>query len=154
MLCRDPPLESTPGENGHHQLPPGIHRGTRPEVVERFGTNERRREILAGLQRALHALRAAGCRRVFIDGSFVTSQEIPGDFDGCWDPDGVDFEALDPVLLNFQGHREAQKARFEGEFFLATTGADGLGTRFLDFFQHDRNGRPKGIVQLELKDMA
>jgi len=47
------------------------------ELVERFGTNERRREILAGLLRALQALKAAGCRRAYVDGSFVTSKEVP-----------------------------------------------------------------------------
>ena len=95
----------------------------------------------------------AGCRRAFIDGSFVTSKELPGDFDGCWDHDGVDFDALDPVLLKFEGHREAQKAKFEGKLFIAATPADDLGARFLDFFQADRNGRPKGIVQIDLKDI-
>lgn len=103
-----PPFETEPGEDGHYQLPPGIHLATWPEMVERCGTNERRREILAGMQRALQALRAAGCRRAFIDGSFVTSKEVPGDFDGCWDHEDVDFDVLDPVLLNFEGRREAQ----------------------------------------------
>jgi hypothetical protein len=149
-----PPFEINPGEDGHYQLPPGIHVATWPELVERFGTNERRRELLAGLLRALQALNAAGCRRAFIDGSFVTSKDVPGDFDGCWDHDGVDFDVLDPVLLNFDGHREAQKAKFEGELFIAAMPADELGIRFLDFFQLDRDGRSKGIIQIDLKDIA
>jgi hypothetical protein len=71
---------------------------------------------------------------------------VPGDFDGCWDHSGVDFDALDPVLLEFDGHREAQKAEFEGEMFIA----DAPRSRFLDFFQMDRDGRPKGIIQINL----
>lgn len=122
-------------------------------LADRFETNGRRTEILAGLLRALQALRAAGCKRAFINGSFVTSKEVPADFDGCWDHEGVDFDALDPVLQNFEGHREAQKAKFEGEMFLAALPADGLGTLFLDFFQRDRDGRPKGIIQIDLKDI-
>ncbi len=110
---------------------------------------ERRREILAGLLRALQALKAAGCQRAYVDGSFVTSKEVPGDFDGCWDHTGVDFDALDPVLLDFDGHREAQKAKFEGEMFIA----DAPGNRFLEFFQLDRDGRPKGIIQINLADI-
>jgi len=148
-----PAFAATPGEDGRYQLAPGIHSATWTELVERFGTNERRREILAGLLRALLALKAAGCRRAFVDGSFVTSKEVPGDFDGCWDHDGVDFDALDPVLLNFDGHREEQKAKFEGEMFIAGVPADQLGTLFLDFFQLDRDGRPKGIVLIDLKDI-
>ena len=77
-----PPFEIDPGEDGRYQLPPGIHLATWPERVERFGTNERRNEIFAGLLRALQALKAAGCQRAFVDGSFVTSKEVPGDFDG------------------------------------------------------------------------
>ena len=148
-----PPFETSPGEDGHYQLPPGIHQATWSEMAERFGANERRKAILAGLLRALRALKAAGCRRVFVDGSFVTSKEMPGDFDGCWDPADVDFDTLEPVLLDFAGHREAQKAMFEGELFIAVTPADALGTRFLEFFQLDRDGRSKGIVQLDLKDI-
>ena len=146
-----PPFETDPGEDGRFQLPPGVHAATWRELAERFGTNERRREILAGLLRALQALRAAGCRRAYVDGSFVTSKEVPGDFDGCWDHEGVDFDGLDPVLLDFEDHRKAQKAKFEGEMFLSMTQADALGRRFLDFFQLDRDGRPKGIVQIDLK---
>ena len=98
-----------------------------------------------GLLRALQALKVAGCRRVWIDGSFVTSKEFPGDFDGCWDHGDVDFALLDPVLLDFGGHREAQKAKFNGELFVAENPADGMGRLFLDSFQGDRDGRSKGI---------
>ena len=76
--------------------------------------------------------RGVGAR--LVDGSFVTSKAVPGDFDGCWDHDGVDFDVLDPVLLDFEGHRETQKAKFEGEMFIAATPADALGNRFLDSF--------------------
>ena len=108
---------------------------------------------MAGLLRALRALKTAGCRRVFVDGSFVTTKEMPGDFDACRDHFDVDFDALDPVLLDFAGHREAQKAKFGDELFIASTPADALGTRFPDFFQLDRDGRPKGIIQIDLKDI-
>jgi uncharacterized protein DUF6932 len=64
-------------------LPEGIHDATWDEIVEGFGTNERRRELLEGLQRALDSLRAAGCRRAYVDGSFVTANEEPNDFDAC-----------------------------------------------------------------------
>ncbi|MFN2427915.1 MAG: hypothetical protein ABR587_15880 [Candidatus Binatia bacterium] len=149
-----PAFEPNPGEGGCLHLPPGVHIATWPEVVTRFGTNDSRRAILDGLLRALRALRVAGCRRVWIDGSFVTSKEFPGDFDGCWDHGGVDFALLDPVLLDFNGRREAQKAKFKGELFLAEDPADGVGRLFLDFFQSDRDGRSKGIIQIDLEDFT
>lgn len=148
-----PPFEDEPGEGGGFQLPPGIHLAGWPELTTRFGGNPRRRKILGGLLRALQALKAAGCTRVYVDGSFVTSKELPGDFDGCWDDTGVDYDRLDPVLLEFANRRAAQKAKFDGEMFVANWSADPLGTLFLDFFQRDREGRPKGIVQIDLESI-
>jgi len=57
------------------------------------------------------SFRIAGCRRVYIDGSFVSAKEVPGDFDGCWEATGMDLTSLDPVLLTFTQRRVAQKAR-------------------------------------------
>lgn len=134
-------------------LPEGIHDATWDEIVERFGTNERRRELLEGLQRALDSLRAAGCRRAYVDGSFVTANEEPNDFDACWETAGVDPDLLDPVLLTFANRREAQKAAFGGELFPAESAADPHGTRFLEYFQQDRlTGERKGIVALDLEE--
>jgi hypothetical protein len=115
-------------------LPEGIHESRWDEIVDRFGTNNRRRELLDRLRRALDSLRSAGCRRAYLDGSFVTTKEEPGDFDACWQMSGVDPDLLDPTLLTFANQRAAQKARFGGELFPAESGADPHGTRFLDYF--------------------
>ena len=61
-------------------LPPGEHLAAWVDVVERFGTTPWRRQLLEGLERALRDLRAAGCKRAYIDGSFITTKEHPGDF--------------------------------------------------------------------------
>jgi len=148
-----PPFGRERGAGGYRQLPPGIHAATWSQLESRFGGNPRRREILDGLLRALQALKAAGCRRAYVDGSFVTSKELPGDFDACWDDTDVDYDLLDPVLLDFAHHRAAEKAKFAGEMFVASWGADPMGTLFLDFFQHDRDGRAKGIVQIDLESI-
>lgn len=49
----------------------------------RCGYTPHRLILLAGPKAALDLLRAAGCRRVYVDGSFVSSEEAPGDFDAC-----------------------------------------------------------------------
>lgn len=135
-------------------LPEGIHEATWDEIVDRFGISERRRELLDGLHRALDSLRAAGCRRAYIDGSFVTAKEEPGDFDACWETAGVDALLLDPVLLEFADARAVQKERFRGELFPAEAFAHPDGTRFLDYFQRDKlTGQPKGVVALDLEDL-
>ena len=141
-----PPVDPVSGN-----LPPGVHESSWAELEAAFGSTQWRQHLLSGLRAALEALRVAGCRRVYVDGSFVTAKEVPGDFDGCWEAEDVDYEALDPVLLDFRDRRAAQKAKFGGEMFVASWGADPEGTRFLDFFQIDKNtGDAKGIVAIDL----
>jgi hypothetical protein len=140
-------LNFLPNEN----LPEGIYLATWQEVREVLAFNDRRRELLAGLKRACQSLKQAGCTRVYIDGSFASSKEFPGDFDACWERTGVNPQLLDPVLLDFSNKRAAQKAKYGGELFVASSIAD-LKSRktFLQFFQEDRFGNPKGIIAIDL----
>ena len=139
-----PPFQS----NGH--LPDGIHSATWTHLTERLGWNQHRQTLLAGLERALNDLRAAGYKRVYLNGSFVTSKDEPGDFDACWEPADVNFETIEPTLLQFDNARAAQKARYGGELFPADWDAVGDGTTFLGFFQLIRGGGKKGIVRIDL----
>ena len=140
-----------PPFNADGNLPPGIYWATWQEIVDRFGNTTWRRQLLDGLRAALEELKHVGCPTVYLDGSFVSAKLIPGDFDACWDVDGVDFDSINPVLLDFEGGRATQKAKFGGELFPASLRADGLGTPFLDFFQTDKDtGSQKGIVALDL----
>ena len=102
------------------------------------------------MREALTNLGAAGCRTVYVDGSFVTAKLMPGDFDACWDIEGVDPVELDPVLLTFDAGRAAQKAKYGGELFPAQLPEGLSGRTFLQFFQTDRHtGRQKGIVAID-----
>jgi hypothetical protein len=134
-------------------LPAGVHECTWEEVVQIFGWNERRRHLLRGLKRALDSLKAAGCLRAYIDGSFVTAKEDPGDYDGCWEVNNVDPVRLDPVLLDFRFARLSQKVKYYGEMFPASGVAE-LSTRstYLEFFQRDKNsGDAKGIITIDIR---
>jgi hypothetical protein len=106
------------------------------------------------MERALALLRAAGCNRVYVDGSFVTDKAMPGDYDLAWEPVNVDVAlllSLDPVFGIFDNGRAAQKARYQGEFFPSSLNEGFTGRTFLDFFQIDKDtGAPKGIVALDL----
>lgn len=136
-------------------LPPGIHQAIWDDIVERYGTNERREQLLDGLHVAIESLRAAGCSRVYLDGSFVTSKDAPGDFDACWEVGCVDPGLLDPVLLDFSNQRAAQKAKYGGELFPSSVAAEPGGTRFIEYFQRDRlTGAAKGIVAIDLGGLA
>ncbi|WP_013320169.1 DUF6932 family protein [Gloeothece verrucosa] len=144
---------SIPSFQSNGNLPEGIHLATWQEVENTLGFNERRKELLAGLKRACESLKLAGCKRIYIDGSFATSKEYPGDFDGCWQDDTVDFiylKSIDPVLLDFTNKRAMQKAKYGGELFPASYQADIYGKTFVEFFQEDRNGNAKGIIAIDL----
>ena len=134
---------------GSGRLPPGEHVASRDEVVERFGWTERRRRLLDGLAEAIELLADAGCRKIWLNGSFVTAKDEPADFDACWETDDVDLDALDPVLLDLSNHRAAQKARFGGELFPNVVEAQS-GLSFAEFFQNERDTSRKGIVVINL----
>lgn len=134
-------------------LPPGIYWATWDIFISRFGHTPHRKLLCEGLFIGITSLVKVGCKTVYIDGSFVTSKEHPGDFDACWDDRGIDWSKLmqiDPTMLNFVNMRAAQKAKYKGEFFPASNIANNTET-FLDFFQTDRDGNPKGIVAIDLK---
>ena len=121
--------------------------------MERYATNERREQLLDGLRVAIESLHAAGCSRVYLDGSFVTDKEVPGDFDACWEAGSVDPGLLDPVLLDFRDRRAAQKAKFGGELSPARSARSPEGRRssssssWTDSLngEGDHRHRPRGV---------
>ena len=134
-------------------LKPGIHQLSWKEFTKEYGYNVHRQTLLSGLKMACTILRKHGCRDVYIDGSFVAQTELPNDYDGCWDPTGVDIGGLikeQPLFMNLTPPRLGQKAAFKGELFLTTTLAGPPGKTMLDFFQLDRNLTPKGIIKIDL----
>ena len=150
-----PPFDHATGN-----LPPGIHEATWAEIVARYGYTAHRRALLDGLKAALDVLRSVGCRRAYLNGSFVSATEVPGDFDACWETDGVDLSRLGlvaPVLFDLRRERRAQKAVYGGELIpveLSASTADAFATSILGVFQRDkRSGAPKGIVAIDLGEL-
>jgi hypothetical protein len=141
-----------PQFNSQGNLPEGIYVCTWEEFIARFGITPYRLSLISGLKTAMISLKNAGCRVIYIDGSFVTSKIIPGDFDACWDTSGVDMNKLKsiaPNLLNFTDKRAAQKSHYRRELFPWSKDQK-AGTRFLEFFQIDKEGNPKGIIAIDL----
>lgn len=133
-------------------LPPGIHWAELNEVAARFTCSDHRAWLFEGIVAVVTTLKAAGCERVYLNGSFVTGKKHPNDYDGCWDSKSVDVGRLDPVLLDFTNGRATQKAKYRGEMFISN-GVSGPGVTFLDFFQVEKfTGVPKGIVGVSLAD--
>jgi hypothetical protein len=129
-------------------LPAGIHSAVWSEVPSLFGGNSHRQQLIAGLRLGLRNLAGAGCRSVLVDGSFVTAKDLPNDYDAAWEMLGVDPNRLDPVFFDFRNSRAAMKLKFRGEFFPADLAAK-PGILYRDFFMRDKNGMPKGLIQLD-----
>ena len=133
-------------------LPIGIHVATWEELGKCCATTQHRKRLMGGLRAAARELARNGCVLLYVDGSFITEKEIPGDYDGCWDMRGVNLRTLDPILLTFSAHRAAQKAKYLGELFPAQLPNGPSGVTFLQFFQIDKvTGDAKGIIALDLK---
>jgi len=146
-----------PPTNDHGTLPIGQHRCDWAELVSCFGQGGRRQKLLEGLNAGLKILRQAGCRTVYIDGSFVTTKLLPNDIDVVYEagePELIRLLELDPILLDFSNRRFQQKKKYGTEFFLADTPCNPQGDTFLNFFQKDRDGIPKGILILNLEELT
>lgn len=133
-------------------LPKGIYRASIDEVKIRFGSsNPKRGKLFKGLIKALQNLKKAGIRKVYIDGSFVSSKTNPNDIDGCWEiTANLDKQILDPVFQDFSYERRAMKQKYNVEFFPATWIEGDSGYPFVFFFQLNRDGKEKGIILIEL----
>lgn len=119
-----------------------------------FGATPKRAALLQGLQLACRALGVAGCPSIWVDGSFVTDKERPGDYDACWDWNGVVPADLDPVLIDYSSRgRATMKAKYLGDLFIAGVVEGGSGLPFVDFFQRTRDGDSKGIIQLDPREV-
>jgi hypothetical protein len=109
--------------------------------MERFVINRHRQRLATGLAAALRKLGVAGCRRVIIGGSFVTTKEKPNDFDGWYEDFGLDPNILDPLFVE---NVNDQQIVFGGRLFDLPS--------YEGFFQTDREGRPKGVIALDPKE--
>lgn len=130
-------------------LPIGVHDASWADVVARFSYNAHRIWLVGGLYAALKNLEGAGCCDVLLNGSFVTTKPFPNDYDAGWEIFGVELRRLDPVLLDFKNRRAAMKAKYLGDLFPASLPATS-GETYRQFFQHDLDGAPKGIVHIPL----
>jgi hypothetical protein len=123
-------------------LPRGIHRASVEEVVGRFGHGSTEREVEIRELIELIAWAKQHCvRRLIINGSFVTEKRDPND--------------VDVVLLPSRDERQ-RETMFEGEptwpflqILIAADDAD-LERWAADDFGTDRNGCPKGVVEVVL----
>ena len=57
-------------------LPPGVHCASWDQLSDRFANNAWREMLMTGFKAALENLKRAGCRTVYLNGSFVTNKSV------------------------------------------------------------------------------
>jgi hypothetical protein len=137
---------------GNGNLVPGIHLMTWTDFIKEFGHNSHRVSLIKGVELAISDLKSCGCKTIYVDGSFTTKKPLPNDYDACYNTHGMDFPKLFanfPEFFDSSPGRKQMKAKYQGELFPMTAPASS-SMIFIDFFQHDRDGYPKGIVQLNI----
>lgn len=134
-------------------LPPGRYRCDLLEFQQRYALNPRRKQLFDGLLTLIGDLESCGCRRVVIGGSYVTSKNEPGDFEGLFDAEGVDMTALanrQPALLSDSPEHQRMQASLYGGALCPWYHHPRGDTGLFEYFQYDdRNGCRKGVVVIE-----
>lgn len=129
-------------------LPQGIYKATLDEIRQRFGiSSERRKELFECIISVAELLRKHknNIERFLLDGSFVTTKESPEDFDCILViKEAFDFKSPEASKLKFS------KELFNGHIvFIMEKDIKELN-QFIGFFGHDRDGIPKGLVEVIL----
>ena len=144
-------LPILPAFNEQGDLPPGVHRATLSEVLERFGQGTiQRRAVADRLNRIYQLVVSTGqLARLVVFGSFVTAKPEPNDVDivvlmeDTFDLASVRGEAS----LVFE-HMEAD-AHFGASVFWATrSGVLGGEQAMIEYWQARREGGRRGIVEI------
>lgn len=130
-----------PPFNAAGNLPPGMHRASWEEIRQRFGGSARREALLDAAMEVIRALRRAGCRGAWLNGSFVSDVDDPEDFDLCYELTSTRLDQLPSTLRD----PKTAKRTYGGDVFPTHAALP-----FLDFFQRDRDGNAKGIIEIDL----
>lgn len=124
---------------------------TYEEFKKHFGTNPKRMQQINNALVFFMIFNSCNCKTVYIDGSFVSKKEYPEDIDLCFDITDLDEEKLKREFPSFFDPNQLGKIHKETKchiLFFSTK-----DTTLLDLLKKDRDGNPKGLVKLDLKDL-
>lgn len=143
---------SPPEFNADGDLPPGVHRATIDEVLQRFGSGTAAREHAArSLTRIVQLAKTTGhLDRTIVFGSFVTTKPSPNDVDVILVMDD-DFrlEKCNSMAASLFDHARAQQEFGASVFWIRPILliSDTL-PEFIDRWQLRREGGRRGIIEV------
>jgi hypothetical protein len=132
-------------------LPPGIHRATLSEVLERFGSRSPQRMLVGlRLERIYNIAWATGHQaRCVVFGSFVTSKQVPNDVDiFLLMEDTFDVSQLIGEARLLFDHAVAQTRFGASVFWLRRLALLDDEQTTLSHWQITREGSYRGIVEI------
>jgi len=128
-------------------LPPGIYRTTIKELAKHFAYNPRRSHLFSGLLKILSLLRQCGCKQVYLNGSFITNEKFPNDYDLCWEPEGI---LPTSELKMFLRDKAGRKEKYLGDIFMRLPEPP-FYFDYVTEWQKDRDGNAKGLIKIILE---
>ena len=138
-------------------LPEGHYNTPWEEVTARFGdqAGSRRAVVLLSLLQWRDEARAAGLAGLIIlDGSFISRKEAPGDFDLVFLYEEASEQLLksDSKARTLTDMQACHKAGFRGDIFALPLSLQKLSPLLggIDMFDLNRQGQPKGVVEVIL----
>lgn len=137
-----------PELNRHGYLPEGIHKAFPVEIKRKFGIGSlKRRELFKNLRELIKLLRRhkQDISQFLLDGSYVTSKQEPGDID-CIIIVKHSFNFNSPEAEKFYN----AKSLFNAHVLFFIEEDSSKQQRAVNFFGHDRNQIPKGLLEVIL----
>jgi hypothetical protein len=140
-----------PAFNEEGDLPPGVHRATLSDVLERFGQGSVQRCAVAARLSRLYqlAVSTGHLARFVVFGSFVTAKADPNDVDVILlMEDSFDLAVVaGEATLVFQ-HLEAEAHFGASVFWTKRSGALGGEQAMIEYWQVRREGGQRGIIEI------
>jgi len=136
-------------ENGN--LPVGIYTCSIEDVINRYRIPDSKvRTALSDSLRAFYNFISGFALRIYVDGSFITSKQSPGDVDiAVVLPQGFSPSTSEGHRLNLM-QRDRKRSGLHIFPYPSVSGFDRLQNLVREW-QIDRNGNPKGIILVEVK---
>jgi hypothetical protein len=144
-----PPLDPDTG-----YLPEGEHEADWKEVLDRFGTTFKRKDLLMNLAHVLRGLRSLGVQIALLDGSFITGKQRPRDIEVVYfPPSGVDMRAFGEFS---PANHDALKRQYKIDLWPYPSPQPGPNVMskpitITEYFSTDREGAPKGLIRIKLE---
>lgn len=142
---------SLPEFNHDGDLPPGVHRATLAESIQRFGEGSvQRRSVAERLARIYNLARHTGhLARCVVFGSFVTDKPDPNDVDLVLVmDDAFDLSAVSGEAALIFNHLEADSHFGASIFWVRRPAALGGEQAMVEYWQMRREGGRRGIVEI------